>query len=217
QVRKEPADPASHIYLNIQELQEEAAAGGTTPAAHTEPHIEPYTQPHAEPHAEPHTEPHIEPHIEPRTEHRTSSTDWETYTDTDSGHLFYYNPTTGETTWDCPFEQEDGVSPGASPSSPALSPQLAEWGRYVDEGSGQAFFYNSVTGETSWDPPAAGDGSQKMYPGLYSPAEQRPPTPETDYPDLSPDELEGDPEEDYSPLGSYEQGGASYLPPRHPE
>uniref|UniRef100_A0A8B9CGM7 Rho GTPase activating protein 27 n=1 Tax=Anser brachyrhynchus TaxID=132585 RepID=A0A8B9CGM7_9AVES len=58
-----------------------------------------------------------------------------------------------------------------------------------------------------------------MYPGLtpYSPMEQRPPTPETDYPDLSPDELEGYPEEDYSPLGSYEQGAAHYLPPRYPE
>uniref|UniRef100_A0A8B9TBS5 Rho GTPase activating protein 27 n=1 Tax=Anas platyrhynchos TaxID=8839 RepID=A0A8B9TBS5_ANAPL len=58
-----------------------------------------------------------------------------------------------------------------------------------------------------------------MYPGLTpcSPMEQRPPTPEADYPDLSPDELEGYPEEDYSPLGSYEQGAAHYLPPRYPE
>ncbi|XP_075631326.1 rho GTPase-activating protein 27-like isoform X3 [Balearica regulorum gibbericeps] len=47
--------------------------------------------------------------------------------------------------------------------------------------------------------------------------EQRPPTPETDYPDLSPDELECYPEEDYSPVGSYEQGGAFSLSPRHPE
>uniref|UniRef100_A0A8C3GNI8 Rho GTPase activating protein 27 n=1 Tax=Cairina moschata TaxID=8855 RepID=A0A8C3GNI8_CAIMO len=151
----------------------------------------------------------------------TSQTDWETHMDTDSGHLFYYNPVTGETTWDCPFEQaEDGVSPAASPaSSLAHSPQFAEWGQYVDEASGQAFFYNSVTGETSWDPPHTGDSSQDMYPGLTpcSPMEQRPPTPETDYPDLSPDELEGYPEEDYSPLGSYEQGAAHYLPPRYPE
>lgn len=189
QVRKESEEPPAHVYLNIQELQEEAATGSSAPPAPEEP--------------------------------RGSRTDWETHMDTDSGHLFYYNPVTGETTWDCPFEQaEDGVSPAASPaSSLSHSPQFAEWGQYVDEASGQAFFYNSVTGETSWDPPHTGDSSQDMYPGLtpYSPMEQRPPTPETDYPDLSPDELEGYPEEDYSPLGSYEQGAAHYLPPRYPE
>ncbi|NXE29744.1 RHG27 protein, partial [Ardeotis kori] len=181
-------EPPTPIYLNIQQLQEEAAAASS---ALEEP--------------------------------SSSVSDWETHTDTDSGHLFYYNPVTGETTWDCPFGQaEDGVSPTASPaSSLAHSPECPEWEQYVDEASGQAFFYNSVTGETSWDPPHAGDGgsSQDMYPGVtrYGPMEQRPPTPETDYPDLSPDELEGYPEEDYSPMGSYDQGDALSLSPRRPE
>uniref|UniRef100_A0A663FFX8 Rho GTPase activating protein 27 n=1 Tax=Aquila chrysaetos chrysaetos TaxID=223781 RepID=A0A663FFX8_AQUCH len=49
------------------------------------------------------------------------------------------------------------------------------------------------------------------------PGVSRPPTPETDYPDLSPDELEGYPEEDYSPVGSYDQGAALCLSPRRPE
>ncbi|XP_009882148.1 PREDICTED: rho GTPase-activating protein 27-like [Charadrius vociferus] len=153
----------------------------------------------------------------------SSVSDWETHTDTDSGHLFYYNPVTGETTWDCPFGQaEDGVSPVASPaSSLAHSPEFSEWEQHMDEASGQAFFYNSVTGETSWDPPHAGDSSssQDMYPGVtrYGPMDQRPPTPETDYPDLSPDELEGYPEEDYSPVGSYDQGSALCLSLRRPE
>ncbi|XP_054657897.1 rho GTPase-activating protein 27 isoform X3 [Grus americana] len=186
--RKEPEEPPAPIYLNIQEAREEAAAASS---ALEEP--------------------------------GSSVSDWETHTDTDSGHLFYYNPVTGETTWDCPFGQaEDGVSPVASPaSSLAHSPEFPEWEQYVDEASGQAFFYNSVTGETSWDPPHAGDGgsSQDMYPGVtrYGPMEQRPPTPETDYPDLSPDELECYPEEDYSPVGSYEQGATLSLSPRRPE
>ncbi|NXF71491.1 RHG27 protein, partial [Sclerurus mexicanus] len=38
-------------------------------------------------------------------EPNSSVSDWETHTDTESGHLFYYNPATGETTWDCPFGQ----------------------------------------------------------------------------------------------------------------
>ncbi|XP_064380556.1 rho GTPase-activating protein 27 isoform X3 [Dromaius novaehollandiae] len=187
-VRKEPARPPGPVYLNIQELREEAAAAGLAPPGREEP--------------------------------RGSPAAWETHTDTDSGHLFYYNPLTGETTWDCPFEEaEEGVSPAASPASSLThSPAAAEWGQYMDEASGQAFFYNSVTGETSWDPPYTGDGGScpDMRPGAarHGSAGQRPPTPETDYPDLSPDELEGYPEEDYSPVGSYEAGASPYLPSR---
>ncbi|NXJ53449.1 RHG27 protein, partial [Spizaetus tyrannus] len=74
QARKEPEEPPAPIYLNIQELREEAAATSSAPE-----------------------------------EASSSVSDWETHTDTDSGHLFYYNPVTGETTWDCPFGQaEDG-------------------------------------------------------------------------------------------------------------
>ncbi|NWY32259.1 RHG27 protein, partial [Pheucticus melanocephalus] len=187
QARKESEETPDPIYLNIQELRAEAAAS----SAPEEP--------------------------------GGSVSDWETHTDTDSGHLFYYNPVTGETTWDCPFGQAaDGVSPGASPApSLAHSPELPEWEQHVDQGSGQTFFYNSVTGETSWDPPSAGDtGSpRERLPGgtRYGPMEQRPPTPETDYPDLSPDELECYPEEDYSPVGSYDQGASLCLSPRRPE
>lgn len=145
QAHKESEETPDPIYLNIQELREEAAAAASS--APEEP--------------------------------GGSVSDWETHTDTDSGHLFYYNPVTGETTWDCPFGQAaDGVSPAASPaSSLAHSPDLPEWEQHVDEGSGQTFFYNSVTGETSWDPPTVGDtGSpQEMHPGgmRYGPMEQR--------------------------------------------
>ncbi|XP_075299557.1 rho GTPase-activating protein 27 isoform X2 [Opisthocomus hoazin] len=186
--RKEPEEPPAPIYLNLQELREEAAAAGSA-----------------------------------SEEAGSSVSDWETHRDRDSGQLFYYNPVTGETTWDCPFgEAEDGVSPAGSPaSSLAHSPEFSEWEQYVDGASGQAFFYNSVTGETSWDPPNMGDGggSQDRYPGAtaYGAMEQRPPTPEMDYPNLSPDELERYPEEDYSPMGSYDQGAALSLSPRRPE
>ncbi|KAM8988758.1 rho GTPase-activating protein 27 isoform 3-T3 [Ara ararauna] len=149
----------------------------------------------------------------------SSISDWETHTDTDTGHLFYYNPVTGETTWDCPFGQAgDGVSPWASPtSSLAHSPRGSEWEQHMDEGSGQAFFYNWVTGETSWDPPAAG-GARDRRPGgtRYGAMEQRPPTPETDYPILSPDELERYPKY-CSPVGSYDQEAALWVSPRSPE
>lgn len=144
QVHKEADKTPDPIYLNIQELREEAAAASSAPE-----------------------------------EPGGSVSDWETHTDTDSGHLFYYNPVTGETTWDCPFGQAaDGVSPAASPTSSLThSLERPEWEQHVDEGSGQTFFYNSVTGETSWDPPTAGDtGSpREIHPGgtWYGLMEQR--------------------------------------------
>ncbi|NXM23767.1 RHG27 protein, partial [Oxyruncus cristatus] len=70
QACKEPEEPPDPIYLNLQELREEAAAASPVPE-----------------------------------EPGSSVSDWETHTDTESGHLFYYNPVTGETTWDCPFGQ----------------------------------------------------------------------------------------------------------------
>ncbi|NWV99245.1 RHG27 protein, partial [Machaerirhynchus nigripectus] len=70
QAHKESEETPDPIYLNLQELQEEAAAASSAPE-----------------------------------EPGGSVSDWETHTDTDSGHLFYYNPVTGETTWDCPFGQ----------------------------------------------------------------------------------------------------------------
>ncbi|NXU49149.1 RHG27 protein, partial [Turnix velox] len=75
QGHKEPEEQSTPIYLNLKELQEEAAATSSwTPK-----------------------------------EASSSQSDWETHTDTESGHLFYYNPVTGETTWDCPFGRaEDG-------------------------------------------------------------------------------------------------------------
>ncbi|XP_067412380.1 rho GTPase-activating protein 27 isoform X2 [Emydura macquarii macquarii] len=184
QACKEEETPAP-VYVNVQELLQQAAA--TVPSL-------------------------------PEPCPSSALADWESHTDTQSGQLFYYNPVTGETTWDSPFEHpEDGVSPAPSRSPlVALSPAVAEWDQYVDDASGQVFFYNSVTGETSWDPPPAADepGSQEMQPAMaqYRTMDQRPPTPETDYPDLSPDELDDYPEEDYSPIESY----PFLLPERSP-
>ncbi|XP_077169157.1 rho GTPase-activating protein 27 [Paroedura picta] len=144
---------------------------------------------------------------------------WERYTDTESGHVFYYNPVTGQTTWDCPL---DGFAEGGSPahsrsSSVTFSPTTpAEWDQYVDQASGQVFFYNSATGETSWDAPQAGDALSypEVQPAFtpFSPMDRRPPTPETDYPELSPNDLDHYPEEDYSPLGSRRTPTFSYPP-----
>lgn len=139
---------------------------------------------------------------------------WETHTDADTGRPYYYNPDTGVTTWESPFEAAEGAaSPATSPSSLGSRESLeAEWGQYWDEESRRVFFYNPLTGDTVWeDEPEEEDQDElKMQPGLSpgSPKDQRPPTPETDYPEL----LTSYPEEDYSPPGSLsEPGPASPL------
>ncbi|XP_063156572.1 rho GTPase-activating protein 27 isoform X2 [Candoia aspera] len=145
----------------------------------------------------------------------SSLKNWETHTDTESGHLFYYNSVTGQTTWESPFEASlDSVSP-SHPHSPSPATP-ANWNQYVDEASGQIFFYNAATGETSWDAPQVNEilSPPEMQPAFtpYSSLDQRPPTPETDYPSFSPDELEHYPEEDYSPVGSYKQFDYTSIP-----
>ncbi|KAF4012703.1 hypothetical protein G4228_004292 [Cervus hanglu yarkandensis] len=143
---------------------------------------------------------------------------WETHTDAGTGRPYYYNPETGVTTWESPFEAAEGAaSPATSPASVGSHESLeTEWDQYWDEESRRVFFYNPLTGETAWedefeDQP---EDEQEMQPGLSpsSPRDQRPPTPETDYPDL----LASYPEEDYSPVGSLSEPGPaspSLTPP----
>ncbi|XP_036853477.2 rho GTPase-activating protein 27 isoform X2 [Manis javanica] len=135
---------------------------------------------------------------------------WETHTDADTGRPYYYNPDTGVTTWESPFEAAEGASsPATSPASVDSRESFeTEWGQYWDEDSRKVFFYNPLTGETVWEDEP--EDQLEMQPGLSpcSPSDQRPPTPETDYPEL----LSSYPEEDYSPVGSLsEPGPASPL------
>ncbi|KAM5213194.1 rho GTPase-activating protein 27 isoform 1-T5 [Hipposideros larvatus] len=145
---------------------------------------------------------------------------WETHTDADTGRPYYYNPDTGVTTWESPFEAAEGAaSPTTSRASVCSRESLeTEWGQYWDEESRRVFFYNPLTGDKVWedepeDEPEDEDEDEdemEMQPGLSlgSPRDQRPPTPETDYPES----LTSYPEEDYSPAGSFsEPGPASPL------
>ncbi|XP_077314939.1 uncharacterized protein LOC143935157 isoform X4 [Lithobates pipiens] len=130
--------------------------------------------------------------------------DWETHTDQGSGQLFYYNSVTGETTWDCPFDQAEEQL--ISPASLSSAEEDSNWDKHFDESSGQFYFHNPVTGETSWDPPAQDDlhpsGGKPMF-SPYDSMERRPPTPEADYPDYPQEDLNY-PETDY---------GIPYIPP----
>ncbi|XP_053310168.1 rho GTPase-activating protein 27 isoform X2 [Spea bombifrons] len=135
-------------------------------------------------------------------QHSSTSTldDWETHTDKGTGQPFYYNSVTGETTWDPPFDQaEYQINSPISPTS--LSPlPTDEWEKHFDETSKQFYFYNSVTGETSWDPPEEElniQGMQSVFSYSYGSMDRRPPTPEADYPDYLQEDIDNLPEADY--------------------
>ncbi|KAL7372773.1 hypothetical protein ABVT39_022201 [Epinephelus coioides] len=121
---------------------------------------------------------------------------WEVHVDQDSGQEYYYHPSTGRTTWDSPFvDSPTDPDPPCSPSppqSPALSQSTAsppawtsDWEQLVDETSGRPYFYNPMSGETSWEPPE----QLSPYPPLMEPMSVHrfhedgpPPLPEEDYP-----------------------------------
>ncbi|XP_051795701.1 rho GTPase-activating protein 27 isoform X3 [Acanthochromis polyacanthus] len=142
---------------------------------------------------------------------------WEVHLDQDSGQEYYYHPATGQTTWDNPFldspsdpeppPAEEPFSP-SPPQSPALSQSTAsptarasDWEQLVDETSGRPYFYNPMSGETSWEPPEP----LSPYPPLMEPMSVHrfhedgpPPLPEEDYP--SEDYPAADPPEGYEEL-----------------
>ncbi|XP_078079929.1 rho GTPase-activating protein 27-like isoform X2 [Mustelus asterias] len=111
--------------------------------------------------------------------------EWETHTDQATGQPFYYNVVTGETTWDSPFDNPDSKEPQTphSRTSSTDSPFVG-WESHLDEISGQPYYYNPVTGETTWEPP---DQQEEETTDWMD--NQRPPTPEEDYPEF----IEGSP------------------------
>ncbi|XP_054986971.1 rho GTPase-activating protein 27 isoform X3 [Sorex araneus] len=178
--RAEQVDDGEPVYANIQRQ-----APATSPVPAPEPAPEPAPAPPPGP-------------------------VWETHTDADTGRPYYYNPDTGVTTWESPFEAAEGAaSPATSPASVGSHESLnTEWGQYWDEESQRVFFYNQLTGETAWEDELEHEAADEleeleMQPDLSmgSPRDQRPPTPETDYPEM----LVSYPEEDYSPVGSFSE------------
>nr|XP_015818252.2 rho GTPase-activating protein 27 isoform X1 [Nothobranchius furzeri] len=138
------------------------------------------------------------PDASPRSPSYLDQEEWEVHVDQESGQEYYYHPATGRTTWDNPF-LDSPTDPDCSPAeepyfpSPLQSPDLSaslppgwasDWEKLVDETSGCPYFYNPMSGETSWEPP-----EQSPYPPLLEPMSVHrfhndgpPPLPEEDYP-----------------------------------
>ncbi|CAJ1954685.1 unnamed protein product [Cylindrotheca closterium] len=93
--------------------------------------------------------------------------DWTEAVDESTGQTYYYNARTEETTWEKPLvlqEEDEGheehigddTDGDAEPSAEAEDQNLAdEWIEAVDESTGQTYYYNTVTQETSWEKPSS--------------------------------------------------------------
>ncbi|XP_073722838.1 rho GTPase-activating protein 27 isoform X2 [Misgurnus anguillicaudatus] len=121
------------------------------------------------------------------------SAGWEIHTDDQSGQEFYYQPSTGRSTWEYPLStsmessvrtEETLPSPPSFSQSPTCSPMgssprrlSSDWEKVLDENSGRHYFFNTVSGQSSWDAPEDNDKSDS---GDF--LKDCPPLPEEDYP-----------------------------------
>eukprot|EP01107_Rhizomastix_libera_P003972 TRINITY_DN167_c0_g1_i1.p1 TRINITY_DN167_c0_g1~~TRINITY_DN167_c0_g1_i1.p1 ORF type:complete len:812 (+),score=313.36 TRINITY_DN167_c0_g1_i1:97-2436(+) len=85
---------------------------------------------------------------------------WKEVKDPESGDTYYYNEETKETTWDVPEElkkaKEKKSKPSPSPSSSSNSSKAeysGPWKEVKDPSSGDSYYYNEETKETTWDVP----------------------------------------------------------------
>ena len=86
--------------------------------------------------------------------------DWEECQD-DEGNVFWYQISTGESSWDTPVfppaqaqaQAEDGFS--AAVQVQGGGEKAEEWEEVMDDASGEAYYYNVVSGESQWEKPEA--------------------------------------------------------------
>ncbi|KAG6613407.1 Rho GTPase-activating protein 27 [Phytophthora cinnamomi] len=99
---------------------------------------------------------------------------WERYMDSATNKSFYYNPATSETQWTNP-EAHAGVNSIDTPTTSHVTVATTDvngnnkskassglWQEFLDETSGQLYYYNTQTGECSWEVPAAGSDAAEV-------------------------------------------------------
>ncbi|XP_028332980.1 rho GTPase-activating protein 27 isoform X2 [Gouania willdenowi] len=115
---------------------------------------------------------------------------WQVHVDQESGQEYYYHPTTGRSTWENPFRDSPSdlearffPSPPQSPTSSPLLAWTSAWEQLVDENTGRPYFHNTMSGETSWEPPEPPSPYSLLETtGVPRIQDGPPPLPEEDYP-----------------------------------
>ncbi|KAK7175117.1 hypothetical protein R3I93_002119 [Phoxinus phoxinus] len=119
-----------------------------------------------------------------------SSAAWQVHTDHDSGKDYYYQPSTGESSWSDPRSPHPGadmesVTSPMPVSSPSSAHSLdSDWEKLLDEATGRHYYYNHVLKETSWTAPEPSPppSSTDVAHGHGNEADELPPLPDEDYP-----------------------------------
>ncbi|KAE9345656.1 hypothetical protein PF008_g8640 [Phytophthora fragariae] len=95
---------------------------------------------------------------------------WERYMDSATNKSFYFNPATNETQWTNPEDHSVINSIGTPTTSHvtvtakvnSASKTAQVWQEFLDETSGQLYYYNTQTGECSWEAPAANSDAAEV-------------------------------------------------------
>lgn len=77
---------------------------------------------------------------------------WVEATDSESGHVYYYNEITGKTQWERPVEMVILPPP---PPPPSLPPLPQDWEEAIENTTGQKYYYNIKTNVSQWERPKA--------------------------------------------------------------
>jgi hypothetical protein len=78
-------------------------------------------------------------------------TEWQEYWDEQAQAKYWYNNITGEASWTKPEDtQAADQAPVLSKASARILENPDDWVSYIDETTGQEYWYNGKTGESSW-------------------------------------------------------------------
>jgi hypothetical protein len=81
-----------------------------------------------------------------------NDTEWQEFWDDSAQAKYWYNSYTGEATWTKPDSNAASVNTTANRSgnNTARAGDPADWISYIDDTTGQEYWYNAKTGESSW-------------------------------------------------------------------
>ena len=89
--------------------------------------------------------------------------EWSAVVDDASGQTYYFNGMSGESQWEKPegWVDEETEDLPAAPPEEEQAPSLSQWSEVLDEGSGQTYYFNTITGESQWEKPDDFDGPEE--------------------------------------------------------